>query len=84
VSRRIAEAVDPIAQMIDQKLSESGFGHWEEQFGLWHGRPKHQAAAEGVRILYNRGILPHPGDPAPASFCMWGHFGETGLFTCSK
>lgn len=84
VSAWLAEILDPTMPLIDGKLSEFGFDHWKEQFPLWHSKPRYGAAAEGIRVLYKRGLLSFPGDPAPANFCMWGDYGETQLFTSSK
>ena len=84
VSERIAGVLDPVPRLVDAKLREFGYDHWEKQFWMWHGRPEYDASAEAVRLLYNRGFLPYPGDPAPANFCMWGWFGEKGLFAYKK
>ena len=84
VSKRLAGEVDSVASIVDEKFHELGFGHLEQQFGMWRGWLSGNAAAEGLRVLYDRGILPHPGDPAPANFCMVGWFDQTKLFSYEK
>jgi RNA polymerase sigma factor (sigma-70 family) len=80
VSERIAGVLDPVPRLVNAKLREFGYDHWEKQFCLWQSTPAYEACAEAVRVLYNRGFLPYPGDPAPANFCMWGWFEQKGLF----
>ena len=84
VCKRLAEEVDSLARFADAKLHELGFGYFEEQFGAWHMHLITDTAGETLRILYNRGILPHPGDPAPASFSMMGWFETSRLFADDK
>jgi DNA-binding transcriptional ArsR family regulator len=84
VSERIAGVLDPVPLLVDAKLREFGYGPWEEQFSAWQGTPAYEAAAEACRILFNHGYLPHPGDPAPTNFCMWGLFEGNGLFSYKK
>ncbi|MEN6357630.1 MAG: RNA polymerase sigma factor [Armatimonadota bacterium] len=84
VCKRLAQEVDWAERLVDEKFPELGFGHLEEQFGIWRCWLKGNAAAEGLRILYNRGVLPHPGDPAPMNFCTVGWFDQTRLFAYEK
>ncbi|MCE5324671.1 sigma-70 family RNA polymerase sigma factor [bacterium] len=84
VCKRLAQEVDWTTRLVDEKFPELGFGHLEEQFCTWRGLLRGSAAAEGLRFLYNRGILPHPGDPAPVNFCMVGWFDQTRLFSYYK
>ena len=84
VSERLTQEVDSVARLVDEKFPVIGFSHLEEQFGTWRLWLRGNALGEGLRVLYNRGALPHPGDPAPANFCMLGWFGQKGLFACEK
>lgn len=83
-SEQVARVMDTIPALVDKQLLEFGFGHFEDLFHTLRGTPRYNAFAEGVRILYNRGLLPCPGDPAPANFCMWGWFEQKGLFSYEK
>jgi len=80
VCKRLAEEANSLAKFADAKLRELGFGYCEEQFGRWRSYVIIIAASESLHVLYDRGILPHPGDPVPASFGMMGWFEQTRLF----
>jgi hypothetical protein len=84
VCKRLAGEVDLVARLVDERFLELGFSHLEDQFGAWCAWLRGNVIGEGLRVLYNREILPHPGDPAPANFCMVGWSGQEGLFSYEK
>ena len=84
VCKRLAEEADSLAKLADAKLHELGFGYLEEQLCLSRQNLITDAAGESLRVLYNRGILPNPGDPTPAGLCMMGWFEQTRLFAYEK
>jgi len=73
------EIVQDATAGVPDLLRKLGYGHLEEQFHEWRAWLEGNVAGEALRELLNRGILPHPGDPAPMSFCMIGWVGELRL-----
>lgn len=69
---------------VPDLLRKLGYGHIEEQFGEWRTWLEGNVAGEALRELLTRGILPHPGDPAPMSFCIVGWVGGVRLMQWSK
>ena len=80
IAARLSRGIlqDAIAGVPDL-LRKLGYGHLEDQFHQWRMWLEGDVAGEALRELFNRGILPHPGDPAPISFCMIGWVGDLRL-----
>lgn len=73
VSARLYQQIVPSALAgVDDCLRRLGYGHLEEQFHQWRRWLEGNAAGEALRELYNRGVLPHPSNPAPMGFGMIG------------
>ena len=56
------------------RLHALGYAHLEAQFPVWRLWMESFIAGEALRTLVTRGILPAPGNPAPANFCMIGWY----------
>jgi RNA polymerase sigma-70 factor, ECF subfamily len=76
LSREIAQKATAGVSDLLRKL---GYGHLEEQSHQWRMWLEGNVAGEALRELFNRGILPHPGDPAPLSFATIGWVGDLRL-----
>lgn len=70
----VADILQPHTVGVTERLCSMGYGHAEAQFPVWRLWLEQVIAGEGLRALVERGILPTPGDPAPANFCMLGWY----------
>lgn len=79
LSRRILE---PWLADLGARLDAMGYGRLSEEYTpIWRRWIGGNAAEEGVHELLRRGVLPDPGHPAPANFCMIGWFGNLPLMS---
>lgn len=76
-----SEILAPATADVADKLRAKGYGHLESQFGEWRRWSEGYICGEALKELMNRGVLPNPGSPAPANFCLVGWKGQLPLKT---
>ncbi len=76
-----SDILQPATADLAEKLRRAGYKHLEDQFAAWRRWQVGNIAGEGLRELLKRGVLPDPGDPAPANFCLIGWFGRPPLMS---
>jgi RNA polymerase sigma factor (sigma-70 family) len=77
----VNDLLKPATADLADKLRAAGYEHLEEQFRVWQGWLMGNISGEAVRELLNRGVLPDPGDPAPANFARIGWEKDLPLMT---
>ncbi len=56
----------------------------QEHFPTWDYFLKADTFTEAVRLLWQRGLLPEPGDPAPATFALVGWIDDVSVMRWGK
>lgn len=76
-----SEILAPATADVAASLRSAGYGHLEDQFPEWRRWFEGNICGEALRGLLSRSILPDPGSPAPAGFCLVGWRGEMRLMS---
>ena len=76
-----SEILAPATADVADELRTMGYGHLESQFPEWRRWFEGNICGEALKELMSRGILPDPGSPAPANFCLVGWKGQLPLMS---
>lgn len=76
-----ADILAPATADVADKLRAAGYGHLESQFPEWRRWFEGDICGEALKELLSRGVLPDPGQPAPARFALIGWKGQLPLIT---
>lgn len=64
---------------VDKLLDRLGYGHLRDQYPPWNLWLLGNMAAEGLRLLMEREVLPRPTQPAPPTFAFFAWKGDLPL-----